>query len=284
MDYSVYCLENRVNGLRYVGLTNNLNRRIWAHKTGADDMVIQRAVKKHGWDNFIVVVLEEGISSLSEASQLEKEYIKKFNSFGAGGYNCTEGGEGTVGVCGENHSQAKINEDTAKRIIADPRHNKTIADELGLDFHTIGGIRRGKSWKWLDRSNAPEYESKAAKPLTDEEAMEIIMSSESSGKIAKSLGRNIATVSSIRTGKLKPHLDRSDAPEYNHGLKVLNEEKVREIVMDPCSHEEASVKFGIPYSSICSIRRGRMWKNIDRSTSPKYRKGKSPYTKRETVS
>ena len=36
MDYFVYILTNKTNVTLYTGITNNLERRLWEHKTHAD--------------------------------------------------------------------------------------------------------------------------------------------------------------------------------------------------------------------------------------------------------
>ena len=42
MSYYVYLLASRRNGTLYVGMTNDLVKRIWQHKTGAADGFTKR--------------------------------------------------------------------------------------------------------------------------------------------------------------------------------------------------------------------------------------------------
>ncbi len=42
MNYFVYILASKKNGILYVGITNNLKRRIYEHKTGVSDSFTRR--------------------------------------------------------------------------------------------------------------------------------------------------------------------------------------------------------------------------------------------------
>lgn len=91
------------NGKRYVGQTIRLNKRIIQHKQGATNpnltsynCAFHRAIRKYGYDNFALEILEENIPR-SELNDREKYWIKEMDSFGENGYNMTEGGDGNLG-------------------------------------------------------------------------------------------------------------------------------------------------------------------------------------------
>lgn len=107
----IYCLENNINKKRYIGQSQNIKERIRNHFKSNDNLYIHRAIQKYGKDNFNIYILE--ICELSELSELEIYYIKKFNALEQG-YNLTEGGEGHRGIClTEEHKQA-ISEKNSK--------------------------------------------------------------------------------------------------------------------------------------------------------------------------
>lgn len=56
----------------------------------------------------------------------------------------------------ENHGQ-KLTENVANKIIEDVCSHKTASEKYGVSSATIQDVRKGKSWKRLDRSNAPTY-------------------------------------------------------------------------------------------------------------------------------
>lgn len=105
----IYCVTNKVNGKKYVGLTKWTIERRWKwHCTESTssktieksklnrDRVILRAIRKYGKDGFNLEVVDNA-SNLDAARELEKHWIKKMNSKIPNGYNLTDGGEGTIG-------------------------------------------------------------------------------------------------------------------------------------------------------------------------------------------
>jgi group I intron endonuclease len=98
-NYSVYIIRCIANGKVYVGLTSGLAiTRFARHKREAksgSECLIHRAMRKHGFNNFTIEVIADGLSC-EEACNLERMEIKKRNADSSGGYNILEGGQSGV--------------------------------------------------------------------------------------------------------------------------------------------------------------------------------------------
>lgn len=86
LNYYVYAHVNKINGKVYIGITKELKRR-W----GSDGYFYQgcpkfyRAIQKYGWDNFMHLILIDGISK-DMALEIEAFLINKYNTID-NGYN-----------------------------------------------------------------------------------------------------------------------------------------------------------------------------------------------------
>jgi group I intron endonuclease len=90
----VYMAKNKINNKCYIGITaGKLKYRKRAHEkmTNHSNRKFHNALKKYGFDNFDWIVLEH-CNSYSELEDMEKYYIKEYDSMN-NGYNLTSGGE-----------------------------------------------------------------------------------------------------------------------------------------------------------------------------------------------
>lgn len=101
----IYRVTNIINGKVYIGQTvEGLIRRRWSHESKAilskSPTYFWRAVKKYGKENFEWKILEY-CNSKEELDLAEEWYIRCYKTFvgfdDCCGYNCTLGGEGSVG-------------------------------------------------------------------------------------------------------------------------------------------------------------------------------------------
>ena len=107
MAYGViYKITNTLNGKLYVGKTTTpLNQRMASHRCA--DTVIGKAIRKHGWENFNVEVLEE-CETPEQLNEREIFWIAELNCKTPNGYNRSDGGDGATGCSCSDEKRAKL--------------------------------------------------------------------------------------------------------------------------------------------------------------------------------
>jgi len=95
MIYSLYQYTNRVNGKKYIGVTNNLARRQKEHAhVRGNAYAFHNAVSKYGIDTFDFKVLAI-FDRVDAAAYHELAAIIKFGTMSPAGYNLRAGAPGT---------------------------------------------------------------------------------------------------------------------------------------------------------------------------------------------
>ena len=95
----IYKITNTINNKIYVGQTTRTAAIRWKeHQKNIQALKhrlpLYKALDKYGVDNFVVEVLE--ICEDNQLNEKEVYWIKKLESFGEKGYNCTVGGQGNT--------------------------------------------------------------------------------------------------------------------------------------------------------------------------------------------
>lgn len=141
MTTGIYKITNLINNHIYVGQSIDIKRRFREHKS-ENSLVVDKAIKKYGVENFSFEIIEECDSSMLD--EREKYWIAFYDSCRIG-YNCTYGGQGTK--C----SSIKLsNEDVEKiyQLLLDFEFTQNeIATRFNVSYQTISDINRGKSRK-----------------------------------------------------------------------------------------------------------------------------------------
>lgn len=129
----IYCIENIINGKKYIGQSINIFSRWKQHinkaKSGTNT-ALYNAIRKYGKDNFKFYILKK--YNKNELSDLEIMYIKKYNTKAPRGYNMTDGGEGTVGVRmygKENPMFGLTHSDKTKELIRQKAIGRNVSEE-----------------------------------------------------------------------------------------------------------------------------------------------------------
>lgn len=211
MIHYIYCYTNLINNKKYVGQTNNLERRkkqhiqdsIHCHKGHeiSHNLPFHAAIRKYGIENFNFEVLQTiDTEDWSIVNQLEMQYIQSQNSLAPNGYNLTAGGEAAKGL-----NKTKLSDEEVEAIITALKNQEYIADiaeKFQLSRSYISDINNGRC---LRRAN--ETYPLQQNRITNNEYYQIIdlikNTNFSLREIARYMGRNPDTIKKINQGYQK---------------------------------------------------------------------------------
>ena len=253
--YYIYKIENKINCKKYIGLTNNIQRRQLRHfsdlkRNCHDNSFLQKEYNIYGRENFSFEILFQGEVTDQEISNLEKQYIKEYDSY-KNGYNQNEGGN-----FGPTNGGSHLTETDILNILAAlefmSRPGQILSDMFGVTKTTISRIKKGinhtRCKEKYDNLSLEErkaiydlfcettdfYEEKVATTILkskrrfNESQIHLILINEEFGRIiplkrlARQLGVNSKALNCILSG--------NSYKDYNLSYKNLNEDQKNKLV------------------------------------------------------
>ncbi len=123
----IYCIENNINGKKYVGKGKDIKSRWSDHKgkltrNSHPNQYLQKSWNKYGEDNFSFYLICE--CQKEKLDELEILYIKEMKTKAPFGYNLTSGGGGLLDVKHSIESILKMSNSKMGHIVSDETKEK----------------------------------------------------------------------------------------------------------------------------------------------------------------
>lgn len=230
--YYIYCYENKQNGHKYVGQTNNIERRKREHRSVANNQndygfnsLFHRKMREYGEENFEFCVIEALDTDDQDYVNLREIYwIQELQSYvrTGRGYNLTEGGGGNRSEVDRVLSNTEVLDLIAEIKAGESYDSLTKKYKIAVSY--ISMINHGQSFRQQDE----EY------PLyryykSDEEYEELIELLQFSDltlvEIAERLNIGYSTVKKINAGTLRKGLwheypIRKETPQKRRAKRI----------------------------------------------------------------
>lgn len=138
------------NNKRYIGISNNIRRRMNEHNVDfRNNLPIESAIQKYGKINNFILLEEIEAENRQLMREREKYWIAKYHSNDKEfGYNVSEGGDGAD--IGSKNPQAKFTEEQIQQIYKDLKDCKEtmtdIARKYNIDLSSLSCINNGKTY------------------------------------------------------------------------------------------------------------------------------------------
>jgi group I intron endonuclease len=196
-DGIIYLLTNLANKKLYVGQTNDFDERMRGHLSGHGGAIyLTNAIKAHGRENFVSVILLAGIEEQKELDLTEIAVIKHLESLGPGGYNLHIGGKGGPHTAATRKKIGDGNRGKRKgRTHTDEARAKISATRMGKKRPDVSAALKGKK--------RPDVNAARKKPVVITIETGTIIIFESAGAAAKEMGLATNTICSLANNKIK---------------------------------------------------------------------------------
>lgn len=147
---------NFPNGKCYIGLSNNIRRRMLEHNRRyiSEKYPLYKAIKKYGAIEKFEILEEIDPDNTELLAEREIYWIEYYNSTDRDkGYNISSGGD-CYHLVGQNHPNAKLNNEQVMEIINLLKNTQLTIIDISKRFNinkgTISDINMGKSYKQKD--------------------------------------------------------------------------------------------------------------------------------------
>ena len=261
MEHIIYCYTNTVNNKKYIGQTNNFERRKKEHinqsiyRTNGNytQYPIHKAIRKYGIDNFMIEILET--TDHEHVDERERYWINEYNTVVPNGYNICGGGKNDY-VSYLFMSEDKIQEIQQMLIEGFPYWR--IYEQTGCSLPVISNINNGKIYC----SDVLSYPLKTTQHKESDDFVQKIkylLKNTNIGyqKIAEQMGCCKRTVIMINNGNY--HFNENDTYPLRRTKASIRKHVIELLRNTDKTMREIAEITGASQSSVEDINRGSYW-------------------------
>lgn len=251
----IYQIRNKINGKIYVGQAVNIRKRIYRHRGLFSRCVhLCNAIKKYGWDNFDISILElvDDPLKLTEREQYWLDTLKSYNN--EKGYNICPVAKSVKGIKHSEETKIKMSMAHIGKKCTDETRAKMKASRIGRKYSNE--FRAKISTIMKNRSR--EIIAKIAMANTGKKRSE-----ESRAKMSIAhLGKKQTEEAKVKIGIASRNISNETRAKLSAAHKNIRNKPVNQICINTNtivhtwnSASEASRILSINRSNICSCCR-----------------------------
>jgi len=256
----IYCIENLINGKKYIGQASDLYKRKNAHFLNLNNGVhpskhLQFAFNKYGKDNFVFKVLIYCESfELTKYEQFFVDIIPNKLLYN----KCLE--------CVNSKKGVRTSEKT-KKILSKMKKGKSFSDEAK---NHMSVARMGEKNSFFGRHHTEETKKRISeiKKNPSEETRQKISNSNKGKHHTEEAKKKISLMTSGKNNPMygKHHSESTKIKIINNkSTTKLNEEKVKEIIsklLEGNTIKSLGEEYGVSFKQISKIKNNQRWKYI----------------------
>lgn len=261
--YYIYCYTNNITNRKYIGQTNNIERRKREHRSAANNKmnpsyndIFHQKLREYGEENFSFSTLEE-VENKETVDSREIYWIKEKKSFiRENGYNMTLGG------CNPSINSQILTDEQVEELISEIEQGisyQVLANKYQISPSRISEINSGLYCR-RDNKTYPLY--KYYKTNDEyEELIDLLLNSDLTFKeISIQLNIGLSTIKKINYGTLRKGI-YPDYPIRKITPQQRRANQIKELLLLGKTNDEILVEVDVSLETIKRINSGETHKD-----------------------